>query len=157
MDFCVFLCLCMCEFTCFWVSSNRHCTLFYSDPTRRHKQQAQPHLIICNGNSLHYHNILFQQTFRFPGGRPIGDKNGDWTHVTSTLFPLLPLSIQQVLIYDAGFHGLHRGIFLCSWPRMKRKAEGREAERAYMHGFHACIMSCVCVGIFQSVSACGCF
>ncbi len=64
---CVFLCLCMCEFTCFcgWVNSNMHCTLFYSDPTRRHKQRAQPHLIICNGNSLHFHNILFQQTFRY--------------------------------------------------------------------------------------------
>lgn len=64
---CVFLCLCMCEFACFcgWVSSNRHCTLFYSNPTRRHKQQAQPHFIICNGNSLHYHAIPFRKLFDF--------------------------------------------------------------------------------------------
>ncbi len=98
MDFCVCVCfcLCMCEFTCFcgWVNSNMHCTLFYSDPTRRHKQRAQPHLIICNGNSLHYHNILFQQTFRFPGGRPIGDKNG--ASITETL-PMPMGSVRGVL------------------------------------------------------------
>jgi len=51
------LCSCVSLFMHVWirVSSNKHCTLFYSDPTSRQKQQAQPYLIICNGNSHHYH------------------------------------------------------------------------------------------------------
>lgn len=153
---------------CGWVSSNKHCTLFYSDPTRRQKQQAQPHLIICNGNSHHYHNILFRQTFRFPGGRPIRDQNDlrsthkhcqsqweaygwclvaekrlckhihhsthDWAHVATTRFPLLPLSIQHILIQNEDFHGLHRGIFNVvdqGW-RGKRKA-GKQCVLICMH------------------------